>query len=66
MLTEEQEDAIVRGKRNGLISAAKRWPNNVVPYEIVEEHFSKYRSESTVLTVQMENLIRSSGAGSLH
>ncbi|KAL9703163.1 hypothetical protein quinque_006681 [Culex quinquefasciatus] len=40
VLTEEQEDAIVRGKRNGLISAAKRWPNNVVPYEIVEEHFT--------------------------
>uniref|UniRef100_A0A1Q3FQ05 Metalloendopeptidase n=1 Tax=Culex tarsalis TaxID=7177 RepID=A0A1Q3FQ05_CULTA len=40
VLTEAQEDAIVKGKRNGLIDVVNRWPNNVVPYEIVEEHFT--------------------------
>lgn len=42
VLTEEQEDVLVKGRRNGMINLARRWPNNVVPYDIVEEHFSEF------------------------
>ncbi|XP_035903575.1 seminal metalloprotease 1-like [Anopheles stephensi] len=40
VLSEEQERSILSNKRNGLIASTYRWPENTVPFEIVEEDFT--------------------------